>query len=72
MKILNLNAFEKLKINPMSLNELDELDEINSTNKFKLSNKDLIGDLTQVPLGIVVRMLEEQEKQGNKPDVKIF
>ncbi len=72
MKILKLNAFEKLKINPISLNELDELDEINPTNKFKLSNKDLIGDLTQVPLGIVVRMLEEQENQGNKPDVKIF
>ena len=32
----------------------------------------MIGALKGFPVGVVVRMLEEQEKQGNKPDVKVF
>ena len=41
-------------------------------NKFGITEKDLIGELKGFTLGIVVRMLEEQEKQGNIPDVKVF
>ena len=41
-------------------------------NKFGITKKDLIGELERFPLGVVVRMLEEQELQGNKPDVKVF
>lgn len=41
-------------------------------NKFGITEKDLIGELKGFPIGVVVRMLEEQEKQGNKPDVKVF
>ena len=41
-------------------------------NKFGITEKDLIGGLKGFPLGVVVRMLEEQELQGNKPDVTVF
>lgn len=41
-------------------------------NRFGITKKDLIGDISVFPLGVVVKMLEEQEKQGNKPDVKVF
>lgn len=41
-------------------------------NPFGLTKNDLIGDLRVFPMGIVVRMLEEQEKQGNKPNIKVF
>ena len=43
-----------------------------SPNPFGLTKKDLNGDIEDFPMGVVVRMMEEQEKQGNKPDVKVF
>ena len=43
-----------------------------SFSKFGVTKKDLIGTLEGFPLGVVVRMLEEQELQGNKPNVKVF
>lgn len=43
-----------------------------SFNKFDVTKKDLIGDIKDFPLGIVVRMLKETEKQGNEPDIKEF
>ena len=48
-----------------------DLDKI-KTNRFGITEKDMIKELVGFPVGIVVRMMEEQEKQGNKPDVKIF
>lgn len=33
---------------------------------------DMIDDLEDFPVGVVVRMMEEQELQGNEPDVKVF
>lgn len=42
------------------------------SNPFGLTEDDLKGDLEGFPMGVVVRMLEEQEIQGNKPDVKVF
>ena len=45
---------------------------IPSKNKYGITKKDMIGGLKGFPVGIVVRMLEEQEKQENKPDVKVF
>lgn len=46
--------------------------KLGKRNHFRLTKKDLIGDLNDFPLGIVVYMLEEQEIQGNKPDVTVF
>lgn len=42
------------------------------SNPFRLTKKDMIKDLEGSPIGVVVRMLEEQEKQRNKPDVTVF
>lgn len=40
--------------------------------KYSITKKDMIGDLAGTPVGIVVRMMEEQDRQGNKPNVKVF
>lgn len=39
---------------------------------YKVTEKDLIGDLKGFPIEVVQKMLEEQVKQGNKEDVKVF
>ena len=44
----------------------------NQHNEYMITKDDLIDDISGFPIGVVVRMLEEQEKQGNKPDVKVF
>ena len=41
-------------------------------NKYNITKKDLIDDLAGFPLGVVIKMMEEQEKQGNKSDIRIF
>ena len=41
-------------------------------NKYGITEKDLVGELKGFPLGVVVRMLEEQERQGHDPDVTVF
>ena len=41
-------------------------------NKYKITKKDMIGNLKGFPVSVVVKMMEEQEEQGNKPDVKVF
>ena len=41
-------------------------------NPYGLTEEDLIDDLKNFPMGIVICMLEEQELQGNTPDVKVF
>ena len=38
----------------------------NKRNPFGLTEDDLIGDLEGFPMGVVVRVMEEQKKQGNK------
>ena len=48
-----------------------DLDKIR-TNRFGITEKDMIGSLKGFPVGVVVGMMEEQENQGNKPDVKVF
>ena len=49
-----------------------DLNKLSKNNRFHITKKDLIEDLEGFPVGVVVRMLEEQEKQGNNPDVKVF
>ena len=49
-----------------------DLDKLSKTNRFGITKKDMFGGLKGFPVGVVVRMLEEQEKQGNKPNVKVF
>lgn len=41
-------------------------------NPYDITEKDMIGQLKGFPVGVVVRMIEEQEKQGNEPDVTLF
>lgn len=42
------------------------------SNPFGLTEDDLKGSIKDFPMGVVVRMLEEQELQGNKPNVEVF
>ena len=56
----------------MSFIKAKDLDKIHRFNKYNLTEKDLKGSIKDFPLGVVIRMLEEQEKQGNIPNVKIF
>ena len=41
-------------------------------NSYNISKKDMKGDLKGFPIGVVVRMMEECEIQGNKPNIKAF
>ena len=43
-----------------------------NNNQYNISKKDMIGELKGFPVGLVVRMMEEQELQGNKPNIKVF
>ena len=49
-----------------------DLDKLSKTNRFGITEKDMIGHLKGFPVGVVVRMMEEQEKQGNKPNISTF
>lgn len=42
------------------------------SNPYGLTKDDLKGELQCFPMGVVVRMMEEQELQGNKSDVTAF
>ena len=42
------------------------------SNPYGIREDDLKGDIEGFPLGVVVRMMEEQESQGNEPDVSVF
>lgn len=39
---------------------------------YQVTEKDLIGELKGFPLEVVQKMIEEQVKQGNEADVKVF
>ena len=41
-------------------------------NPYGITKDDMKDDLKGFPIGVVVRMMEEQEKQGNEPDVTVF
>lgn len=41
-------------------------------NKYGISKKDMINDINDFPVGVVVRMMEECEMQGGKPNVHAF
>ena len=42
------------------------------SNPYGLTKDDLKEDIEDFPMGVVVRMLEEQEEQEQKPDVNVF
>jgi len=77
MKVLKTNDFvsERVKVKPVTNSEWDsakkELEKI-KPNPFGLTKKDLVGALSSVPMGVVVRMMEEQAAQGNKINIKVF
>ncbi len=72
MKTFDLQSyFEKIKIEPVKLSDLDKLNS-NVPNEFGITSKDMIGDIAGFPIGVVIRIIEEQENQGNKPDIKVF
>ena len=71
MKIFKTDNFisERIKVQPITNAEWEKVqkDLENVKNPFKLTKEDLVGTkLENYPMGVVVRMLEEQEKQGNK------
>jgi hypothetical protein len=39
---------------------------------FKVEQSDLVGDIKEYPIEVVEKMIEEQVKQGNCPNVEIF
>jgi hypothetical protein len=39
---------------------------------FNVEKSDLVGDIENFPIEVVEKMVEEQVKQGNKPDVEVF
>ena len=41
-------------------------------NKYGISEKDMIGQIKDFPVGIVVRMMEERELQYSDADIKVF
>ena len=40
--------------------------------EYKVTEKDLIGDIEYFPIEVVEKMIEEQVEQGNDPDVSVF
>lgn len=40
--------------------------------RYKITKDDLIGEIKNFPIEIVEKMIEEQTKQGNEPNVFIF
>lgn len=39
---------------------------------FKVEQSDLVGDIKEFPIEVVEKMIEEQIKQGNRPNVEVF
>lgn len=39
---------------------------------FKVEQSDLVGDIERFPIEVVEKMIEEQVKQGNCPNVRVF
>lgn len=39
---------------------------------FKVEQSDLVGDIKDFPIEVVEKMIEEQVKQGNQPNVEVF
>ena len=76
MKILKTDSFisERIKVQPITNAELNSIQKEfqNSKNPFGLTKDDLVGRIANFPMGVVVKMLEEQERQGCDPDVKVF
>lgn len=40
--------------------------------EYKVTEKDLIGEIKDFPIEVVQKMIERQVEQGNKPDVTVF
>lgn len=76
MKVLKTDSFisERVKVKPVTNAEWDKVKKYIETknNPFGITEKDLVHELKGFPMGVVVRMLEEQEKQGFAPNVEIF
>lgn len=51
---------------------IKDIKDIQPRNPYNITKEDLIGELEGFPLGVVVRMLEEQKLQGNNSDIKVF
>lgn len=44
----------------------------NNDNPYSITKEDMYGEIDGFPVGVVIRMMEEQEAQGNMPNVKVF
>jgi len=74
MKVLKTHNFisERIKIRPVTNAEFGKIQQDIHKNPFGLTKKDLDRQMSKVPMGIAVRMLEEQEMQNNAADITIF
>ena len=74
MKTLREAILKESLIEPLNeaLFNSKNLENDKISNKYGISEKDMTDELEGFPVGIVVRMIEEQEKQRNKPNVKVF
>jgi len=74
MKISGTNqfVFERMKIRPVTNAEWEQIEKDISKNPFGLTKDDLVGYIEKFPMGVVVKMLEEQQRQGNRPNVTLF
>jgi len=75
MRILKTDNYvsERVKVKPVTNAEWNNIKkdvEAYMKNPFELTKEDLVGTkLENYPMGVVVRMLEEQEKQGNEASI---
>ena len=74
MKVLKTSNFiaERMKIRPVTNAEFSQIQQDIHKNPFDLTKEDLTGEMSEVPIGIAVRMLEEQKMQGNIVDISVF
>ena len=56
----------------MSLFNKKNLENNKTDNKYGISKDDIRGKIKRFPIGVVIRMLEETELQGNVPRIKVF
>lgn len=77
MKIFGTDNFisERVKVKAITNAEWDKVKEdMEETlkNPFRLTKDDLIGNIEGYPMGIIVKMLEEQKAQTDKANIRVF
>ena len=66
--------YERIKVQPVTNTDIDKAQEEYERNKnpFRLLAADIVGDIKGFPMGVVVRMMEEQKAQQGSADITKF